>query len=126
MTNAEKFQKVFGYYATEMWAKPEKEFFEWINSEAIELEQEPVKHGAKMDKEREYAERGGECMPLYYFARADQMTDHNFTDDVAITYAQDKAEAIKKFSKLYDDIKDDEVNAVSWGHNNGVAILTDY
>lgn len=39
MTNAEKFQKVFGYYATEMWAKPEKEFLEWINEEA--LEQEP-------------------------------------------------------------------------------------
>ena len=40
MTNAEKFQKVFGYYATEMWAKPEKEFLEWINAEA--LEQEPI------------------------------------------------------------------------------------
>ena len=40
MTNAEKFKKVFGYYATEMWAKPEKEFLEWINAEA--LEQEPI------------------------------------------------------------------------------------
>jgi len=38
MTNSEKFQKVFGYYATEMWAKPEKEFLEWINSEALEYE----------------------------------------------------------------------------------------
>lgn len=38
MTNAEKFQKVFGYYATEMWAKPEKEFLEWINEEALEQE----------------------------------------------------------------------------------------
>lgn len=38
MTNAEKFQKVFGYYATEMWAKPEKEFLEWINAEAVEHE----------------------------------------------------------------------------------------
>ena len=38
MTNAEKFQKVFGYYATEMWAKPEKEFLEWINAEALEKE----------------------------------------------------------------------------------------
>lgn len=33
MNNAEKFQEVFGYYATEMWAKPETEFLEWINSE---------------------------------------------------------------------------------------------
>ena len=38
MTNAEKFQKVFGYYATDMWAKPEKEFLEWINAEALEQE----------------------------------------------------------------------------------------
>ena len=38
MTNDEKFQKVFGFYATEMWAKPEKEFLEWINSEALEYE----------------------------------------------------------------------------------------
>ena len=40
MTNDEKFQKVFGYYASEMWAKPEKEFLEWANSEA--LQQGPV------------------------------------------------------------------------------------
>ena len=33
MTNAEKFQETFGYYATEMWAKPEKEFLEWLNNE---------------------------------------------------------------------------------------------
>lgn len=40
MTNAEKFKKVFGYYATEMWAKPEKEFLDWINAEALEQEQD--------------------------------------------------------------------------------------
>ena len=33
MTNAEKFQEIFGYYATEMWAKSEKEFLEWINTD---------------------------------------------------------------------------------------------
>jgi len=33
MTNAEKFLEVFGWYATEMWAKPEDEFLNWINSE---------------------------------------------------------------------------------------------
>lgn len=38
MTNAEKFQKVFGYYAAEMWAKPEKDFLEWVNSEALKAE----------------------------------------------------------------------------------------
>lgn len=34
MTNAEKFQSVFGIYATELWAKPEKDFLIWLNSEA--------------------------------------------------------------------------------------------
>ena len=33
MNNAEKFQEIFGYYATEMWAKPEKEFLDWANAE---------------------------------------------------------------------------------------------
>ena len=34
MTNADKFQQVFGIYATELWAKPEKEFLEWLNASA--------------------------------------------------------------------------------------------
>ena len=34
MTNAVKFKKLFGLYATELWAKPEKEFLKWLNSEA--------------------------------------------------------------------------------------------
>ena len=33
MSNAEMFNKVFGIYATELWAKPEKEFLEWLNAE---------------------------------------------------------------------------------------------
>lgn len=33
MNNAEKFMKVFGIYATELWAMSEKEFLEWLNSE---------------------------------------------------------------------------------------------
>lgn len=33
MNNAEKFKEVFGYYATEMWAKPEQEFLNWLNAE---------------------------------------------------------------------------------------------
>ena len=34
MTNAEKFKRTFGLYATELWAKPEKEFLEWLNADA--------------------------------------------------------------------------------------------
>ena len=33
MNNAEKFQEVFGLYATELWAKPENEFLEWLNAD---------------------------------------------------------------------------------------------
>lgn len=33
MTNANKFKGIFGIYATELWAKPEKEFLEWLNED---------------------------------------------------------------------------------------------
>lgn len=33
MTNADKFKEVFGIYATELWAKTEKDFLEWINED---------------------------------------------------------------------------------------------
>lgn len=34
MTNADKFKAIFGLYATELWAKPEKDFLEWLNADA--------------------------------------------------------------------------------------------
>ena len=34
MTNADLFRKIFGIYATELWAKPELDFCQWLNSEA--------------------------------------------------------------------------------------------
>lgn len=33
MTNAEKFYKSFGMYATELWAMPEEKFLKWLNYE---------------------------------------------------------------------------------------------
>lgn len=36
MTNADKFKEVFGLYATELWAKSEKEFLEWLNDDVPE------------------------------------------------------------------------------------------
>ena len=62
---------------------------------------------------------------LYVFAVPNAMTDHKFNDDVAITWAISKAEAIEKFSRLYKDVKHEEVDAVRFG-SDGVAILTDY
>lgn len=65
-------------------------------------------------------------MFTYYFARADQMKGHNFTDDVAICKAWSKKSAIKKFSKLYADVKNKEVKRINWFEKPRVKILTDY
>ena len=62
---------------------------------------------------------------LWAFAKPDQMVDHKFTDDVAITYAADKGEAMKKFSRLYSNIEDKDVWEVKFRAYD-VAILTDY
>ena len=35
-TNADKFRKMFGIYATELWAMPEAKFLEWLNAERSE------------------------------------------------------------------------------------------
>ena len=32
MTNSDKFKEIFGLYATEVWAMPEKDFLEWLNA----------------------------------------------------------------------------------------------
>jgi len=37
MTNREKFKEIFNLYITEVWAKPEKEFLEWANSNYKEV-----------------------------------------------------------------------------------------
>ena len=61
---------------------------------------------------------------LFVYRKTGVMKDHNFTDDVAITYASSRAEAYNKFRKFYEpDIGDiEEV----WFNDGGVAILTDY
>lgn len=39
---------------------------------------------------------------LFVYAKANVMIDHQFSDDVAITYAANKQEAFIKFKQLYD------------------------
>lgn len=34
MTNGDKFKSIFGIYATELWAKPENDFLNWLNAES--------------------------------------------------------------------------------------------
>ena len=63
----------------------------------------------------------------YCFARPDVMRDHKFTDDVAVCKAISHAQAKKIFSRLYSDIKDEEVFKITGNFNNyGIMILTDY
>lgn len=49
MTNGERFKDLFGLYATEVWAMPEKDFLEWLNTLTTAVE--PTKHGRWVRKE---------------------------------------------------------------------------
>lgn len=63
-------------------------------------------------------------MRMFAFTRANQMLEHKFTDDVALTRAWTRKGAIKKFNRYYSDVRKDEVKVVRV--INGVEILTDY
>lgn len=64
----------------------------------------------------------------YVFRRANAMSNHNFTGDVALVKAISKSQAIRKFSRYYADVQDSEVfKLVGSSTNTGdVMILTDY
>ena len=63
-------------------------------------------------------------MRMFAFARANQMLEHKFTDDVALTRAWTRKGAIKKFNRYYSDVQKDEVEVVRVA--SGIEILTDY
>lgn len=65
-----------------------------------------------------------ETLKLYFYRKADAMIGHEFTDDVALTFALTKEEAFKKLSKFY-KLTQDEVEEVSFNFGE-VAILTSY
>ena len=63
-------------------------------------------------------------MGIYCFTRPDQMEGHKFTDDVSVVWAISKKSAIKKFSVLYVDVQENEVDKIGfWTH---ARVLTDY
>ena len=62
---------------------------------------------------------------IYVYAKANQMIEHDFTDDVAIVKAKSKRKAMKYFSKYYDDVKESHVSKIEL-KNKHVKILTDY
>lgn len=90
---------------------------EHIDQEAVDI--------AIKALEKEPITRCKECEQLYVYAVPDAMIDHKFSDDVAITWATNKAEAIEKFSKYYNNVQDEDVNVVRF-NRGGVSILTDY
>lgn len=63
-------------------------------------------------------------MRMFAFTRANQMLEHKFTDDVALTRAWTRKGAIEKFNRYYDNVQKDEVKVVRL--ISGVEILTDY
>lgn len=66
-------------------------------------------------------------MFLWCFAKAGQMVDHRFTDDVAIVFAITKAGAIRKFQNLYLRVEEKEVQSISLRKIlKRPEILTDY
>ena len=61
---------------------------------------------------------------IFVYKKPNAMIGHKYTDDVAITKAINKEEALIKFEQYYDcNIKDIEEVGFNTG---GVAILTDY
>ena len=62
---------------------------------------------------------------LWSYTKPNQMTGHRFSDDVAITFADTKEEAITYFKQLYSSVKPLDVKEVFF-NDLGVAILTDY
>lgn len=62
---------------------------------------------------------------LYVYAKPDQMEEHRFSDDVAITYADSKEDAFNKFRRLYQNVAINDIKEVEF-NLFGVAILTDY
>lgn len=66
-------------------------------------------------------------MFLWYFAKAGQMVDYRFTDDVAIVFAVKKDGAIRKFQSLYLRVEEKEVQPISLKKIlKRPEILTDY
>lgn len=65
MTNADRFHQIFGLFATEVWAFPEKEFLNWLNSEPPELTVRALTRCEKCmryDTDNEKCTRTGEIM----------------------------------------------------------------
>lgn len=79
----------------------------------------------KVDFEQEFRFCGP--MRLYVYRRPATMDpeEHEYSDDVALTYATSRKWAIRHFAQLYDEVGKDNVFEVKF-NADGVAILTNY
>lgn len=64
-------------------------------------------------------------LKLFFYRKANAMVGHEYTDDVALTYALTQEEAFNKFKRFYTLVTIDEVEEVRFNYG-GIAILTDY
>lgn len=62
---------------------------------------------------------------IYCYAKAKQMSDHEFTDGVAVVKAMNKRSAMKKFRYLYEDVDSKDVKRIKI-NGKKVTVLTDY
>ena len=67
-------------------------------------------------------------MPIYVYARPNQMKGHKFKDDVALCKAWTLKGAIKKFSRYYADCEKyvSKLRRFNKRYYSNVIILTDY
>lgn len=63
---------------------------------------------------------------LYVYARANQMVEHRFNDDVAIVFARNKRDALKFFKHYYGLADEETVFEIKNIIPERVYILTDY
>ena len=81
--------------------------------------------GIKISEALEMAIKSLEQSRLFVYKKSGVLVGHNYMDDVAITYAKTKEEAIEKFKEFYNDVNSKNVSEPYFNYG-GVAILTDY
>ena len=63
----------------------------------------------------------------YCFHKPNQMSDHKYTDDVALCKATSLQQAIKIFRTMYADVTENDVFLVKDAFNyKGIVVCTDY
>ena len=81
--------------------------------------------GIKISEALEMAIKSLEQPRLFVYRKPGVLIKHNYMDDVAITYAKTKEEAMEKFKEFYSDVNSKNVSEPYFNYG-GVAILTDY